>query len=288
MENNFIRTRDFTPEELKKWQQRLLEILVYYRDFCEEHQLKFWLTGGTLLGAIRHHGFIPWDDDIDVQMPRDDYEKLKMIWNKEADTSKFVCEYPTEQRNTGFPMAMIRSVNTTCIYGHSVKLDICHGLKIDVEYLDGVPNYFLGIKLHYACVNIMDLCRIGRIPSHTNIINKVISWIILRCAYSNHLRWKIISLCEKYQKKYSFYDSEFVRFSNCNIQKRNSFDKLIYVDFEGYKMPIPKDYNDVLTRSYGDYMQLPPENEMYPITDGLAFYDLDNSYLNYKGKYYCV
>ena len=288
MEKTLIRTRDFTPEELKKWQLRLLEILVYFRDFCEGHQLKFWLTGGTLLGAIRHHGFIPWDDDIDVQMPRDDYEKLLTIWNKEADTSKFVCEHPTEQRNTGFPMAMIRNVNTTCIYEHSAKLDICHGLKIDVEYMDGVPSNFFAAKLHYIIENVMDLCKIGRIPSHTNLAKKTISWIILKFAYSNHLKWKVISICEKFLRKYSFYNCEYARFSNCNMQKRSSFDILIYVDFEGYKMPIPKEYNDVLTRSYGDYMKLPPENERHPITDGLAFYDLDNSYLKYKGKYYFV
>ena len=76
MANTLIKLADFTPAELRAWQKRLLEILVYFSDFCQKHQLKFYLAYGTLLGAIRHKGFIPWDDDVDVQMPREDFEKL--------------------------------------------------------------------------------------------------------------------------------------------------------------------------------------------------------------------
>ena len=71
-----IRVQDFNAEELAKWHEKLLEDLVYFRDFCDSHNLRFYLSAGTLLGAIRHKGFIPWDGDIDVQMPRRDYEKL--------------------------------------------------------------------------------------------------------------------------------------------------------------------------------------------------------------------
>ena len=93
-DSRLISVKDFSSEELRRWQMRLLEILVYFRDFCEAHDLKFMLAAGTCLGAVRHHGFIPWDDDLDVQMPREDYDKLVKIWNEEADTSRFVCEEP--------------------------------------------------------------------------------------------------------------------------------------------------------------------------------------------------
>lgn len=82
MEQKLISVKDFTPEELRKWQLKLLEILVYFRDFCNEHNLRFWLAAGTCLGAVRHKGFIPWDDDLDVQMPREDYDKLIELWIK--------------------------------------------------------------------------------------------------------------------------------------------------------------------------------------------------------------
>ena len=76
-----IDLKDLTPDELRKWQSKLLEILVYFRDFCSEHNLRFMLSGGTCIGAVRHHGFIPWDDDIDVAMPREDYDRLFELWD---------------------------------------------------------------------------------------------------------------------------------------------------------------------------------------------------------------
>ncbi|MCI7126847.1 MAG: LicD family protein, partial [Clostridium sp.] len=73
----------------KKIQDKELEMLLYFQKICDEHHLTFYLCGGGLIGAIRHRGFIPWDDDLDVFMPRPDYEKLSAIWNEYADTQKY-------------------------------------------------------------------------------------------------------------------------------------------------------------------------------------------------------
>ena len=86
-----IDLRDFSPEEFRKWQLKLLEILVYFSEFCEAHDLRYYLASGTCIGAVRHHGFIPWDDDVDVAMPREDYNKLCELWERDADKTKFVC-----------------------------------------------------------------------------------------------------------------------------------------------------------------------------------------------------
>ena len=91
-----ISVKDFSPEELRKWQFKLLDILVYFRDFCDSHGLRFFLAGGTCLGAVRHNGFIPWDDDVDVQMPRDDYEKFLEIAPKELKKEYFLDYYKTD------------------------------------------------------------------------------------------------------------------------------------------------------------------------------------------------
>lgn len=147
-ENKMMSLKNASPEELRKWQFGLLDILVYFRDFCKEHNLKFYLAGGTRLGAIRHQGFIPWDDDVDVQMFREDYDRLIELWDKEADTSRFVCQVSNKDRSSRFPMATVRSVNTTCIYDHSVNDDFCQGLKIDVEFLDVVPKGMINKILH--------------------------------------------------------------------------------------------------------------------------------------------
>lgn len=286
-EQKLISVKDFSPEELRKWQLKLLEILVYFKEFCEAHNLRFMLAAGTCLGAVRHKGFIPWDDDLDVQMPREDYDKLIEIWNKEADTSRFVCAVTNETECSRFPMAVIRSVNTTCIYSHSVNDDICQGLKIDVEFLDGVPENKLVRKYNEALADILALYRAQRAPMRVSKIKIWGSRFLLWLVPSRRARWKISSFCERQIKKYKFGEQEFVRYSACALRPSKSFTDVLYLDFEGYKMPVPAGYDAVLRAAYGDYMQLPPKEAQKPATDNLVFYDLDKSYLEYKGKYYC-
>ncbi len=288
MENQkLISVKEFSPEELRKWQMRLLEILVYFRDFCKEHNLRFYLSAGTCLGAIRHKGFIPWDDDLDVQMPRPDYDKLIEIWNKEADTSKFVCSVTSKQYCSRFPMAVIRSVNTTCIYDHSVNDDFCHGIKIDVEFLDGVPKDKIRNKWNKACAKLLALLRAQRMPNRKSSLLRALSFVILK-VFSQSFLWNISLFLEKQLKSVPFdSDCNWVRYSGCKGAARSCFDTTEWVDFEGYKMPIPGGYDQYLRNAYGDYMQLPPEKSRVPATDNLVFYDLDHCYLDYKGIQYC-
>ena len=283
-----ISVADFSPEELRKWQSKLLEILIYFRDFCEEHNLRFMLAAGTMLGAVRHKGFIPWDDDLDVQMPREDYDRLIEIWNKEADTSRFVCLSMTKDQCTKFPMAVIKSVKPTCIYEHSVNLDICQGLKIDVEFLDGAPDNFLMREFNHACALLFSLLRAQRIPHRNKRIKIIASKLILWLIPTHKMRWIVSSWCENRLKKYKFGEHKYVRYASNSLKPAHCFDEVVYVDFEGYRMPIPKGYDEVLRAGYGDYMQLPPEHKRKPATNNLIFYDLEHSYLDYKGIYYCV
>ena len=284
-----ISVGDFSPEELRKWQMKLLEILVYFRDFCEAHDLRFFLASGTCLGAVRHKGFIPWDDDVDVQMPRDDYERLIRIWNKEADTTRFVCSVSDENYCSRFPMATIRSVNTTCIYDHSVNDDICQGLKIDIEYLDGTPKSSFWKKIVKMEARFMALLRAERVPARESWVLKVVSKTVLTIFPTHSIRWKVSRLLEKRVTRFKFdKDVEYVRYLGCSLKPRKCFDDVAYFDFEGYRMPVPSGYHEFLTQAYGDYMKLPPEEKRKPVTSNLVFYDLDHSYLDYKGKYYCV
>lgn len=287
--SKLICTKDFSPEELRKWQLKLLEILVYFRDFCEEHNLKFTLAAGTLLGAVRHKGFIPWDDDLDVQMPREDYDKLIDLWDKYADKSKFRCEKNNKERCVKYPMAVCRSMDTTCIYEHSVNSDICQGLKIDVEFLDGVPSGKWHRTFNQCCAQLFALLSAERIPNSKSSIIKSFSKVVLTIFPCHNIRWKICSLLEKQIKKCRFdSDCEYVRYLATPLRKKSCYLDVEYVDFEGYKMPIPVGYDEILRAYYGDYMQFPPKEKQIPLDNNIVFYDLDHSYLDYKGKYYCV
>ena len=294
MDNNgtkkLISVKSFSPEELRKWQMKLLEILVYFRDFCEAHKLRFYLSAGTCLGAVRHHGFIPWDDDLDVAMPRPDYDKLLELWDKEADTSKFICSVTNKERCARFPMATIRSVNTTCIYDHSVNDDICQGLKIDVEFLDGVPENRIHALFNKVCARVFALLNAQRVPMRfgNDFQRKASKWI-LRIISNKNIRWKVSKWCERRIKAIPFYsDCKYVRDLGVRPFLKEAYSDVIYMDFEGYKMPIPKGYDNHLKSLYGNYMELPPLEKRQPATDNLVFYDLDHSYLDYRGKYYCI
>lgn len=286
-DQKLISVKDFSPEELRKWQLKLLEILVYFRDFCQAHQLRFFLSAGTCLGAIRHKGFIPWDDDLDVQMPRPDYDKLIEIWDKEADTSKFVCSVTTKDECSRFPMAVIRSVNTTCIYEHSVNDDFCQGLKIDVEFLDGVPDGVCRYFWANSCAKLLALVRAQRVPNRKSGLLRMLSKLILKFLPKPVL-WHLSVFLEKQIKKVPFDGNvKWVRYLTCKGAAKSCFNTTEWVDFEGYKMPIPGGYDQYLRNAYGDYMQLPPEKSRVPATDNLVFYDLDHCYLDYKGIQYC-
>ena len=103
---------EFSKEELRQLQLKSLDMAVYFRDFCQENNLKFFLCGGGCIGALRHKGFIPWDDDIDVFMPRDDYEKLGKIWSEKADISRFSYCRPDETHHYRNLFATINDNNT--------------------------------------------------------------------------------------------------------------------------------------------------------------------------------
>lgn len=288
-ETNLISVKDFSPEELRKWQMKLLEIMVYFRDFCEAHNFRFFLSGGTCLGAIRHKGFIPWDDDADVIMFREDYEELVKIWDKEADTSRFVCQVTTKDKCSRFPMATIRSVNTTCIYNHSVNDDICQGLKIDLEFIDVVPKGYYSKKLHTICSGLLGLFMTQRIPERMSSSKTMMSKLLLTIFPTQRSRWFIAKQLERYVTKWDpAKEGDTVRYLLSNPRPYSYFRDVVWVDFEGEKMPLPIEYDKSLTASYGDYMKLPPEDKRKPATDNLVFYDLDHSYLDYKGVYYCV
>ena len=119
--------------ELKKIE---LEMFKYYLAICEKHDLKYFLIGGTLLGAVRHKGFIPWDDDIDIGMPRPDYEKFLLVAQKELPEHIFL---QTHNTDIEYPncFAKLRNSDTTFIETSCKKLKINHGIYIDIFPLDG-------------------------------------------------------------------------------------------------------------------------------------------------------
>lgn len=280
--------KQYSIEEI---QEKLLEILVYFNDFCKEHQLKFVLAGGTCLGAVRHGGFIPWDDDVDVFMLREDYERLQELWGKFADTSRYSCVRSNETINIHHSATEIKDNHTTFINKHSQDVDMHQGLMIDVIPLDNVAEG-KGAKIQQY-VNSMIYCcyNFQRLPEHKSKAIYYATKIALGVVKSPKLRYKIWKTAEKNIVKLGEKSSNNVAsFGEGTSIMRQEFprewvESPAYLNFEGHSMPVPKDYDGWLTMSYGNYMELPPESERVFRHDAV-FIDLENGYERYKGIHY--
>ncbi len=273
-------------------QKKMLDILVYFRDFCKENGLGFVLCGGTALGAVRHQGFIPWDDDIDVFMLREDYEKLQDLWQKNADTSRYACVRSDDVINIHHSATEIKDNNTTFINHHSVEDDIHHGLMIDVLPVDGVPEG--KFRRILQMVNSMIFCcfNFQRLPDHKGKLTYIATKLALGVFRSSKVRYKLWKSAEKRMSRYGTKNCKYVAslVEGATIMRMHFptewFTKVAYLDFEGYAMPVPGDVDEYLRITFGDYMQLPPEEERVA-RHNAVFIDLENSYTKYKGIHYC-
>ena len=264
--------------EIREIQKVQLEILLDFDRICKKHNIKYQLFAGTLLGAIRHNGFIPWDDDIDLCLTRDEYNKFIEISKQELNKEYFLQTYDTD-RYYYKQLARIRKNNTLMLQDLYSGLDMHHGICISLMPLDNVvPGTLKGDFhriLYQLLLNIfsrindtrsLDSCkkRTG-FKKNAKILLHYIFKIIpkkktdsfhtkIACMFNNKETQYITHLTNGATKKrYYAY-----------MMKREEFYDVIEGDFEGYKFPIPRNYHYLLSNLYGDYMKLPPEEKQKP------------------------
>lgn len=282
-------TVDLTPEEVRKMQLKGLEMALFFDKFCQDNGLTYFLCGGCCIGSIRNKGFIPWDDDVDVFMPREDYEKLKKMW---IDTEDYSIQYPTKKVCTENQFLTICANKTTFIKTYQMNLDINHGLVLDVLPLDGCPT---GIKRKFQKLwaLLYSLFVVGKAPTNHGKGVYFLGKVALCLCKPKSWRYAMWRLCERKMSKYKIEDCEYIT-ELCsgphymqNEYPKEYFESSVRVDFEGYKLPIPVGYDGYLKMAFGDYMQLPPK-EKQVCHHEFEVMDMDNSYLVYRNKRYYI
>ena len=269
---DFIKDK-LSLEDIKKIE---LEILNYITSICDKYNLSYFLAYGTLIGAIRHKGFIPWDDDIDIAMPRKDYNVLLEILKEKRGTNKYDCLIPNED---GYFYEFAKVVDTTTEVKELNTSLKSGGLWVDVFPLDGLRK---DDKFAHFCLMFLNRCRAASVninfPHKTKgiaVALEFLFWKLCRCiGYKLFLK---ISL--KMSQKYNYDDCEYIGYASSfpahnKYLKKEWFRDFVYVDFENNKYKAPIEYDKYLTAQYGDYMQIPPVEkrithamEAYRITD---------------------
>lgn len=257
--------KEITLDEIKEIQ---LNILKHVDSFCHENNIRYYLAGGTLLGAIRHKGFIPWDDDIDIIMPRPDYIRFIKIYMEQIEGNYKLSSIYNNKHHL-YTFAKIFDNRTLKIedgidYGNN-NID---GIGIDIFPMDGLPehidisNKFFEQQRKYFRYYSLSVSKLPKCGELRNII-KLIATPLLKFIGKN----RIIKFINERSMKYNFKTSKYVAVSvvpyygNKERVVKSNFIQQIKVEFEGYFFDAPFGYDEYLTNHYGDYLKLPPEEK---------------------------
>ncbi len=264
---SWIKGKRIHVDELKNLEK---EILVFIKNFCDSNEIIYFLSGGTLLGALRHQGFIPWDDDIDIMLPRPDYEKFIKMFPRHPYLKLCV---NSNHPNYPFAFATVNDTRTVKVEDKlRSEVSECLSVNVDVFPIDGLPDsvedsieFFKKIKM---CQNMQECAtkKFGKGPSLHATILKNAGILVYRILE----KFGLSSISDKVQKfastamLYPYEKSKYVgvtAISHYGIKERNVKDDYFPVRkviFEGEEFNCPNNYDVYLSQLYGDYMTIPP------------------------------
>ena len=266
---------------LQKHQQALLVLLGEFDRVCEQLNIPYVLFAGTMLGAVRHQGFIPWDDDLDVMMLREDYERFLREADSVLDTEKFFLQ---KEFSEHWPMffSKLRLNGTTCLEKyHPRDPQIHQGVYIDLFPCDKAFGTELGRRLQFAASKIVIAKSLDKRGYDTDSKKKKLFIALCRLVPMKPL----LRVTRRGSKSSGMVHSFLGGASSYekNVYPREYFEKRQKMEFEGGRYPVSAAYDELLKILYGDYMRIPPP-EQRMCKQHAILVDLERSYEEY-GQY---
>lgn len=250
--------RIHTEQHLRELQLALLDILQQVAQICERHDIPYWLDGGTLLGAVRHGGFIPWDDDIDIAIRKEDLERFEKVMVQELPPHLFL-QTPQSDRQR-IPFYKVRNLNSFLVeYGDDFSRNYSKGIYIDIFPMEPWPSF--GAKISHFLSH--EYCRSNSIlhAQHYYGLRAFAEFFYfgfrrLMCKFL----WNVFGL---FTNKNKYYANLLVHSGYGKRHLTSSIFPLSRSNFEGIPFYAPADADQYLQDLYGDYHRLPPEEERH-------------------------
>jgi lipopolysaccharide cholinephosphotransferase len=257
---------DMSEDSMKLLQDHQFAIAAEIRRICHENDIKFFIIAGTLLGAVRHQGFIPWDDDMDIGMLRSEYEKF-LACAAEQLPEQFVLQTWHHDAGFGLPMAKVRQVNTRLVERNSINARDQKGIFVDIFPFDEIPPSLLKRKLQNASTFALKRLILAKLSYDVgaagSVLKKALFGVLVSLTKHVSVR-RMIAILEHEMQKYNHSQTgDFVAIGGSyGYQKeiiQNSWvQELTEVNFEKLSWPCFRQWDAYLEHMYGDYMQLPP------------------------------
>lgn len=271
-------------KEVKSIQNRILEIMLFIDNICRKNNIEYFIMGGTALGAVRHKGFIPWDDDLDIFMTPNNYKKFKHIF-KEKEEEKFIIQEWKIVENY-LEYSKVRMNGTTFIEEcFEDNKEMHHGIYVDIMILHKCPeNIILQKKIYFQSKYVTLYALSKRNWKPKNLIQKIIlnnlkfipNKLLSNWCYKNI--YKYDNLKDNFKWCYFITPAKFKQ----GVFEKEMFENPVDIEFEGKKLLGSQNIKEYLKFRYGNYMKLPSENERKMAVHAKIF-DAEKDYKEYIG-----